>query len=32
MFLDKIAIIVGIGLVIFMVLSFIVKQFIRNKE
>jgi hypothetical protein len=32
MYLDKIAIIVGIGLVTFMVLSFIVKYFIRNKE
>ena len=32
MFLDKIAIIIGIGLLIFMGLSFIVKHFIRNKE
>jgi hypothetical protein len=32
MYLDKIAIFVGIGLLIFMVLSFVVKYFIRNKE
>jgi len=32
MYLDKIAIFVGIGLLLFMGLSFIVKYFIRNKE
>lgn len=32
MYLDKIGILVGIGLLIFMVLSFVVKYFIRNKE
>ena len=32
MYLDKIGILVGIGLIIFMALSFVVKYFIRNKE
>lgn len=32
MYLDKIALFVFVGLVVFMALSFVVKHFIRNKE